>query len=86
MYICDYYLGWTACAHGFKIMLMAKRKAASPRRKGVNLNVWLPRALGEALEQYVETLRPRTDKTSIVEMLLEDFLAKQGVWPPSSSP
>lgn len=61
--------------------------AASDKRSraGRNLNVWLPTALVDALDRYVDTSRPRTDKTGATEVALEEFLKSKGFWPPSGN-
>lgn len=41
----------------------------------------VPIQLGQALEAYVNSTRPRTDKAAVVEVALEDFLTKVGFWP-----
>jgi hypothetical protein len=38
--------------------------------------------LSEALEAYLDTLRPRPTTTAIMITALEDFLAEKGFWPP----
>jgi hypothetical protein len=53
---------------------MAKRV-----RSGENLNVWIRSELVEAVRQYVRATSPRTSKTAVVELALEEFLAKRGV-------
>jgi hypothetical protein len=39
--------------------------------------------LGEVLEDVVETTRPKTDKTAIVEAALEMYFTSLGKWPPA---
>lgn len=49
---------------------------ATPRkpRATENLNVWVRSGLVERLREFVESHRPRTTKTAIVEESLEFFL------------
>ena len=54
---------------------------AKPKRKGRNVNVWLNGPLGRALESALQTQRPRTDLTGMVEAALEEYLSKRGFWP-----
>lgn len=37
--------------------------------------------LGEAFEAYIASLRPRPTATSVLEMFVEEGLAKVGFWP-----
>jgi hypothetical protein len=37
--------------------------------------------LGEALNRYVDSLRPRPSLASVLEVFIEDSLAKAGFWP-----
>jgi hypothetical protein len=69
-----------------------KRKDASgnrgrkpPQRTGKPLNVWIASELRDALDAYVEGIRPKTTQTAVVSLILEDYLAKHGFWPPASS-
>jgi hypothetical protein len=64
--------------------LMTKRKADGPKRirKGYNLNVWINPALGNVIDAYLATTRPRSDKTAVVEMALEEMFKAKGLWPP----
>jgi len=77
---------------------MSKRKSTSKKAKqmpatapkrvrvGRNLNVWLPEPLMQALERYVNESRPRTDKTAVAEVAVEEFLTTRGYWPPAEPP
>lgn len=53
-----------------------------PQRTGVSFNVYLPVELRKALDDYVDSTRPRTTAKATVETALEDFLSKVGFWPP----
>lgn len=52
-------------------------------RQGKSMQMYIPPDLADAFDAYVESSRPRTTKTAIVVMLLEDFLKKTGHWPPA---
>lgn len=66
---------------------MAKKKpkgAGVPkpnRSPSYSLYARISPELGEALNRYVESLRPRPTLASALEMILEDALAKAGFWP-----
>lgn len=72
---------------------MSKRKGSSespdaprrgrPPRKGKPLNIRLIPGLKDALDRYVETLRPRIGITAYVEDLIERDLIAKGFWTPS---
>ena len=57
---------------------MTERK--KPNRTGVGLGVYIDPALAAAFSRYIAESRPRTNKTAIVEMLLEEFLREKGYW------
>ncbi len=46
----------------------------------------LPPSLREALESYIERTRPRPVKSAVLRLALEEFLERQGLWPPSDEP
>lgn len=54
-------------------------------REGENVNLWLDRRLGAVLRAYLDTARPRTTKTAVIEQALEEFFQRQGLWPPGGS-
>lgn len=73
--------------------VMSKRKpkgeatSSRPPRSGRNVNVWLRPDLGEALEVHLETARPRTSLTAVIEVAIEEYLKSRGLWsPPGTSP
>lgn len=39
-------------------------------------------ALVHAFNEYVEKLRPKTSASAVIEMLVEQLLEKEGLWPP----
>jgi hypothetical protein len=41
-------------------------------------------ALGQALDGYVASVRPKTTQTAVLELALEEYLAKHGFWPPAA--
>jgi hypothetical protein len=60
-----------------------KAAPAKKNRTGVGVGLYLPGALVEALDRAIEESRPRSNKTAIIEMLLEEWLAGKGLWPPA---
>jgi hypothetical protein len=57
-----------------------KKQGAPPRtREGVNLNVWLSAELMQAFESFRE--KTRRTKTAEIEVMMEEYLAKNGHWP-----
>lgn len=68
------------------MVVMAKQTntpSTKGKRSGRALNVWLPEDLLDALDKYVEESRPQTSAKAVVKVALEDFLTKEGRWPPS---
>lgn len=57
---------------------MAEKK---PARTGKSLGVYVDTELSEAFGRYIEQSRPRTTRTAVIEMLLEQFLTEKGFWP-----
>lgn len=56
-------------------------EAKQPSRSGENLNIWVSPGLAEALKAYMDSVRPRTTKTAVVEEALEALLQAKGYWP-----
>jgi predicted transcriptional regulator len=56
-----------------------EEKRAKPNRQGKPLNVWLDDDLRNALDEMVK--RSRRSITAEVSIALEEYLAKQGLWP-----
>lgn len=54
-------------------------------RKGASVTIWLPQALKDALDAYVDASRPKTNGKAVIEAALEDFLTKEGHWPPADT-
>lgn len=70
---------------------MAKRKGAKTndtaepkvyKHKEPREAFHLPESLQQALEDYVGYVRPATSKTAVLKAALEDYLERQGFWPP----
>lgn len=57
---------------------MTEKKSA---RSGKSLGVYVSPKLADAFARYIEQSRPRTTRTAIIEMLLEQFLGENGFWP-----
>ncbi len=80
---------FTMSTPGVTLPRMGKQKpqggSAAPSRGKKVIYATVPAPLAEALERYIKTIRPRPDKSAVVEAALEDFLASQGHWPSPSS-
>jgi hypothetical protein len=74
------------------MLAMSKRKpkrkepempaTSSPPRPGQRaLGVYIDDKLAAALSAYLGSTRPKTSKTAVVEVALEEFLAGRGYWP-----
>lgn len=50
-----------------------------PKRAGKPLHVWIPKNLRDAIDAAAD--KNRRHITSEVEIALEEYLAKQGLWP-----
>lgn len=67
---------------------MAKKKPNGPgrpatgRKPTITIYARVRPELGEALEAYLASLRPRPTGTAVLEAALEDFLQGKGFWPP----
>lgn len=60
-----------------------KKVGRPPGRKPVyNAHVRLRPTLGEALDRYVDSIKPATTQRAVIELALEEYLAKHGFWPP----
>jgi hypothetical protein len=57
-----------------------------PTRTGKPINVWLPAPLRDALDAYVDSLRPEPSTTAVVVVALEEYLSRVGFWPPPADP
>lgn len=52
-----------------------------PQRTGKAINVWVPDQLHAALESFLDAQRIRPKITDVVEVALQEFLAREGHWP-----
>ena len=76
------------------MLRMAKRKPGNqndpprkpPNRTGEPLNVWLRSELMAVLRDVLANTTPRTSKTALVELALEDLFRKLGYLPRPSEP
>ncbi len=57
-----------------------------PGRTGKSLQLYIPADLADAFDAHVDASRPKTTKTAIIVMLLEDFLRKAGNLPTPGGP
>jgi hypothetical protein len=58
-------------------------RPATGRTPSVTIFARVPPPLAEALEAYLDSLRPKPTTTAIVITALEDFLAAKGYWRPA---
>ena len=42
--------------------------------------------LGQAFNEYVDSLRPKTTTHAVIEMLIERYLTESGMWPSAQPP
>lgn len=69
------------------MVFMAKKGPGRPKseqrkeREGIPLNVWLSVALTAAFEE--SRTKARRTKRAHLEAILEDFLRREGLWPPT---
>jgi hypothetical protein len=79
-------------SHGGTLLDMGKDKPKKPGRPQTGrkptyiLYARIKPSIGAALDAYIAATRPTPTQTSAVELALEEFLAKQGFWPPSDAP
>jgi hypothetical protein len=57
-------------------------RPATGRTPSVTIFSRVPPPLAEALEAYLDSLRPKPSTTAVVIAALEDFLQEKGFWPP----
>ncbi len=57
-------------------------RPATGRSPHVVLFSRVPPALGEALQQYVESREPKTTSSAVVELAVRRFLVSEGFYPP----
>lgn len=57
-----------------------------PQREGKPVNVWVADDIYEALENFRESKAPyRPTKTDVVEVALQEYLKREGFYPPADS-
>ena len=59
--------------------------ATASKRSGVPVHAWVAEEIGEAFEQYLDSLEPRPTATSAISLALKEFLQRRGFWPPKKS-
>jgi hypothetical protein len=71
-----------------KIQGMSQKKDKKPRGRpatgrtpSITIFARVPPQLAEALEAYLDSLRPKPSTTAVVIAALEDFLQAKGFWP-----
>jgi hypothetical protein len=55
-----------------------------PNRNGVPINFWIPDDLHAALQAFRSAQRVKPSQTDVVELALQEFLQREGFWPPNS--
>ena len=70
------------------MLLMAKKKRDSSKPepkpyKSGGFQLYLGAELSKAFDDHLATLRPPPTKAGVVRMLIEDWLAQAGAWPPA---
>lgn len=64
--------------------MAAKKKPAEepkrPQRSGKAVNVWIPDDLHDALKTFLASQRVPPRITDVVELALQEFLQREGVW------
>jgi hypothetical protein len=60
------------------------RKPGRPqgKRQTAPLYARVDPRLADAFNGHVDTLRPKTSASAVIEMLIEQFLSEAGKWPP----
>lgn len=69
---------------------MSKRKANGPARRGGKATspreaFHLPTDLKDALRRYVESTKPKPDKSEVMRLALTEYLERVGFWPPPAA-
>lgn len=60
-----------------------KKRGRPPGRKPVyNAHVRIRMSLGEALDRYIDSVKPATTQRAVIELALERYLTEQRFWPP----
>lgn len=56
------------------------------RRPSVVLFARVDPALGNAFNDHVQSIRPKTTTQAVLELLIEQYLEGLGLWPPPKQP
>lgn len=56
-----------------------------PQRSGKPVNVWVALDLHAALEAFRKAQRVKPSMTDVVELALQEFLQREGHWPPKGA-
>lgn len=62
-----------------------ERPDTSDRHKQPKETFHLPAALQTALAEYVASHRPRTTKSDVIRLALEEYLTEKGYWSPETT-
>jgi hypothetical protein len=64
---------------------MRRKRPGRPEGRKTTYTVYaqIDERLGKTLEKWLTGSRPKPSLKAVIEMLVEDFLIKEGVWPPS---
>jgi hypothetical protein len=69
------------------IMTTPRKKAKAPRPPDRHTepreSFHLPGPLSAALSAYVDGSRPKTTKSAVIRLALEEFLTRVNLWPPA---
>jgi hypothetical protein len=71
----------TTKIHGMSKDKKGRGRPATGRTPSVTIFARVPPALSEALDAYLESLRPKPTTTGVMIAALEDFLQAKGFWP-----
>lgn len=52
------------------------------RKPTYNASLRLNPSLGAALDSYIASVKPATTQRAVLELAVEEYLAKHGFWPP----
>jgi hypothetical protein len=61
-------------------------KKPKPQRTGKAINCWVPDQLHAAMLSFIEAQRVKPKVTDVVELALQEFLQREGHWPPKDEP
>ena len=60
----------------------SKRSLGGSRQTKPKVTFHPPAPLLRIFDKHIETLRPETDRTKMLKMLMEEYLKSNGLWPP----